>query len=194
MSDDASDPPAGIVVAPDLVLRRLQREDASAIFALMEENRSWLEPWMPWVDNVRALEDTEAFVSESFASNDLGPVAHECGLFHQGTLVGMLGLNRLDLINQTANVGYWMGRRYAGQGYMTGGVRALADFGFSVMRLHRLEIRAATANRPSRRVAVKSGFVLEGTLRGAELLRGERRDLAVYSRLAVDEVPRTSDY
>jgi len=49
---------------------------------------------------------------------------------------------------------------------------------------HRLELHIDPANAASCRVAEKAGFVLEGVLRGYELIKERRADVAMYARLA----------
>lgn len=167
-----------------LAVRRLEPEDAGALFALVDAHRAWLDPWMPWTDQVRSVEDVRRFVEDSLRVTDRGPRAHECGLWSGSALVGLAGLHRIDLVAGTAQVGYWLGQRHTGRGFATGGVRAVARFGFGVIGLHRLEIRAAAGNRASLAVARRAGFRWEGRLREAELHRGVRRDVVVLGRLA----------
>ena len=58
-------------------LRTLILEDAEEIFQRVEENRSHLRQWLPWVDVNTSVEDTRAFL-HSAADQD----QHNLG-FHQ---------------------------------------------------------------------------------------------------------------
>ncbi len=63
---------------------------------------------------------------------------------------------------QFANLGYWMGQRYAGQGIMSRAVALLIPFAFETLDLHRLHAAFIPNNRASRRVLEKNGFKEEG--------------------------------
>ena len=69
---------------------------------------------------------------------------------------------------------------------MTAACRALVDHGFDALRLHRAVIRAATENAPSRAVAERLGFRLEGVEREAQLVNGEFVDLVRYALLSTE--------
>src|SRR6185503_8576064 len=57
-----------------------------------------------------------------------------------------------DDLTRTATIGYWMGERHAGRGYMSAAVRALAPFAFNALRLHRLEAACLPHNAASMRL------------------------------------------
>ncbi|MDP6736526.1 MAG: GNAT family protein, partial [Nitrospinaceae bacterium] len=54
---------------------------------------------------------------------------------------------------------------------------------FVSKKINRLELKVIPGNAPSKRVAEKCGYQLEGVNRGAMFLRGDYRDLEVYSIL-----------
>ena len=60
------------------------------------------------------------------------------------------------------------------------------DHAFDVMDLNRVELRAASGNTASRRIAERLGFVEEGTARQAQWLYDHFVDLVVYAMLADD--------
>ena len=62
-------------------------------------------------------------------------------------------------------------------------VRAVIAYCFKQMDLNRIELRCASENMPSQRMAKRLGFTWEGMLRQAELLDGEFVDHFVYSLL-----------
>ena len=63
---------------------------------------------------------------------------------------------------QFANLGYWMGQEFAGQGYMTESVSLILPYVFETLGLHRLHAAFLPQNTPSRRVLEKNGFTEEG--------------------------------
>jgi ribosomal-protein-alanine N-acetyltransferase len=86
------------------------------------------------------------------------------------------------------------GQEHAGQGYTTEAVRLLVDYLFGVKKVNRISLVIVPENAPSRRVADKCGFQLEGTARGAFFHGGRSVDVLIYSLVRDDPRPwRTSD-
>lgn len=93
---------------------------------------------------------------------------------------------RLELEGDRASIGYWLGAAARGCGFMTRAVRLVTAWALRERSLARVEIRVATGNRASHRVAERAGFVREGVLRSYQELKGERQDLVLFSRLPGD--------
>jgi RimJ/RimL family protein N-acetyltransferase len=70
-----------------------------------------------------------------------------------------------------------------GRGVASAAVRALSAWAFTELKLERLQLSIRPGNVASRRVAEKTGYAYEGTLRSSKLIRGRRVDAAVYSLL-----------
>jgi RimJ/RimL family protein N-acetyltransferase len=104
-----------------------------------------------------------------------------------GDLLGMIGLHRIE--HGTAEVGYWLAPWARHRGYMGRALALVVDHAFDPvgLDLQRLTWRAVVGNWPSRRVAWRAGFRVEGTLR-AELVHrgGVRRDAWVGTLLRGD--------
>ncbi len=69
---------------------------------------------------------------------------------------------------------------------MVGACRALVDYLFFELKLHRIEIRCATGNAKSCAVPKRLGFSKEGVLRQAQAFDGHFLDIEVYGLLAED--------
>ena len=100
-----------------------------------------------------------------------------------GNLVGAVGL-AIRPEHALAELGYWIGVPFWNRGYATEASHALLDFGFSVLRLHRIQARHLMRNPASGRVMQKLGMTLEGVLRGAQRKWDRFEDLAMYAVLA----------
>ena len=67
---------------------------------------------------------------------------------------------------------------------MTEAAGTLADLAFKTFKCNRVEIRCDADNLPSRRVAERAGFKLEGTFRKfGHDHRDRLRDLCIYAKL-----------
>lgn len=165
----------------DLVL--LEPRHAPLLFAAIDENRPHLRRYLPWVDGTRNVNDSAVFIQgclEQFARG----VSVNVGLFSRAQLVGMCGTHAVQWSNRRTELGYWLSERWQGRGLMTRAVRALGTYCVHSLALNRLEIRAATENSRSRKVAERLGFKLEGTSRQAEWLYDHFVDHAIYGALA----------
>lgn len=82
---------------------------------------------------------------------------------------------------------------FAGRGYTTEAVQLLVDYLFGAKKQHRLHLVIVPENEPSRRIAEKCGFMLEGTVRGAFFNDGRNQDVLLYSLLRTDPRPWHAD-
>lgn len=168
----------------DLELRPLRLADASALFALVDADRERLRRWLPWVDENTRVAHTRAYIRARQARG------LTFGLWWKGSLGGVVGLHSFSPEHDSAAIGYWLASRLEGQGLMTRAVARLLDHALGELKLHRIELRAAVRNRPSRALAERVGFRHEGTAKGALKLRGTFVDHAVYALVAEDWLTR----
>jgi ribosomal-protein-alanine N-acetyltransferase len=73
-----------------------------------------------------------------------------------------------------------------GKGVMTEALGLAVSNLFDTHKINRLQICTAPDNEPSKRLALKCGFVLEGTLRGHFFQRGRSEDSLMFSLLRSD--------
>jgi RimJ/RimL family protein N-acetyltransferase len=79
-------------------------------------------------------------------------------------LLGAISLD-LDEMHRHGEIGYWIGAKYWGNGYATEAARAMVDYAFTDLRLHRVQARHFVRNPASGRVLQKLGMKREGTHR-----------------------------
>lgn len=101
-----------------------------------------------------------------------------------GAYLGEAVLNELDAENEAMNFRIALNRGARGQGYGTEATRAVVDFGFDLVALHRISLSVFAFNPRARRVYEKVGFVEEGRLRESLLWEGERHDDILMAILA----------
>jgi ribosomal-protein-serine acetyltransferase len=169
-------------------LRPLEESDAAALARLVAANRDYLARWLPWAAGGGQVETHLEFIraTRRQLEEDNG---FQTAILDDDELVGVVGFHRVDWANRATSIGYWIAESSQGRGTVTEAVRALTTHAFEVMKLNRVEIRAATGNRRSAAIALRLGFVPEGVLRQVER-HGERyEDLGVYSMLAADWFP-----
>jgi RimJ/RimL family protein N-acetyltransferase len=89
---------------------------------------------------------------------------------HDGELIGGLGFKKLQ---ETPEIGYWLGRPYWGKGYMSEALKAAIGWLFENTSHARLACEAMTENPASLRVMEKMGFRQVGEVGCASVSRGD---------------------
>jgi ribosomal-protein-alanine N-acetyltransferase len=85
---------------------------------------------------------------------------------NSGAIIGMVSLNEIVRgAFQSATMGYWIGREFARQGFMTEAVTLMLRHAFTKLELHRIEANLIPHNKPSRALARACGFRFEGLSR-----------------------------
>ena len=153
-----------------MIIRVPQISDYPEIYEAIVESKKELIPWMPWAEksNLKNTEEsTRMAVSKFISREDLRYHFHDkkTGQF----LVGS-GLHRIDWDVPKFEIGFWCRSSKVGNGYVTEGVKALADMAFDRLNASRVEIRCDQRNFASSAVAKRAGFSLEG------ILTNDRRD------------------
>lgn len=164
-------------------LTPLRLADADELFSLTDANRAHLRRWLAWVDGVRRVDDTRAYIrtAEAQAARNDGL---QLALRVDGRIAGRIGHLHIDRENRSTSIGYWIGESYQGRGLVTAACRALITHAFDTAGLNRIEIRCAPGNHRSRAIPVRLGFREEGLLREAAWLYDHFVDLVVYAVLA----------
>jgi ribosomal-protein-alanine N-acetyltransferase len=87
---------------------------------------------------------------------------------------------------QNAYLGYYIGAKHAGQGYMTEALRLALRYAFEHLKLHRLEANIQPANVASIALVKRAGFIREGYSRRYLKICGRWRDHERWAMLAED--------
>lgn len=105
-----------------------------------------------------------------------------------GELTGAIGLE-ISEQDQNAELGYWIGRDYWGQGICSEAAREVVRFGFETLAVNKIHAHHMTRNPASGRVMEKIGMKKEGLLRSHIRKWGVFEDVAFYGILRTDERP-----
>ncbi|MFM6940232.1 MAG: GNAT family N-acetyltransferase [Rhodoluna sp.] len=165
----------------DVTVRLLRVRDSRVLERLILGNREWLRPW----------EATNPFGPNSF---DIRAMARglvrqldnqtglPCIIEYRGEVVGQLNVaNILYGSVSSAVIGYWVVPEVAGKGVTPTAVAMVADYLFSVVGLHRVEIDIRPENVSSLRVVEKLGFRFEGLKERYIHINGAWRDHYVFA-------------
>jgi len=174
-------------VREGLELGLLEEHHAADLYAAVDMNREHLRRWLPWVDVTMCTTDSQEFIRAT-AMEFATRAAIVTGIWWDSSLVGTIGLHKIDWMNRRAELGYWLVEQAQGQGIVTCSVKAMLHYAFHDLGLNRVEIRCAVGNGKSCAVPERIGFTFEGITRQGQWLGGEFIDLRIYSFLASDSI------
>lgn len=154
------------IVTERLLLRPWSPEDTQRFRQAVDDNDSYLRPFIPWMKaEPGTLEQTALKLRRSRVDFD-SDVSYRYGVFDhdESRLLGDVGLfTRLGL--HAREVGYWIHKDFHGKGMATEAVSAAIKVAFGSSAIDRVEIQCDPLNEASARVAARLGFVHEATLR-----------------------------
>ena len=178
-----------MVVDDELVLRPFRYRNHSTWNKVRSANAQWLAPWeatRPAIDADNPLPTFYQMVryynkeGRELRSISLGMWLKSDSGEH---LIGQITLGGLIFgAYRGGHIGYWIDQRYSNMGYTTRAVRALTDFAFKELNLHRIEINLRPENEASRKVAEKSGYYYEGLRPRYLHIAGDWRDHLTFVR------------
>jgi ribosomal-protein-serine acetyltransferase len=149
--------PAGVLVRPRVVLRRLWATDADEVGAAVEASLDHLRPWMPWAATEPLPHDERVELLRGFERAWQEGTDLHYGIDVDGELVGVCGLH--DRIGPGAReIGYWVRPDRTRRGYATAAADALRQLAFTLPDVTAVEIHHDVANAASGRIPQRLGF------------------------------------
>jgi RimJ/RimL family protein N-acetyltransferase len=175
---------------------------------LLAEGEVRLRPW-EWTDDkalVRLGDDRDIWLNlrERFPNPFTIPAAHlwladqaagsgppmSFAILRRDELAGGVRLTRrTDAHFMCADLSFWIGRPFWGQGLARTAVRLATDYGFDGLGLERVQGFVFDWNTAGAKVLEANGFVHEGRLRHYVQKDGRLGDAILYARLRGDPAP-----
>lgn len=173
------EPAKSLLVEDGLEIISPVDKDAEELFIIVDENRSYLREWLPWLDDVTSVDDEVSLIRSLSEKKDDNFCFYL--IRHFGNLVGVISLNWVDWSNRSFGLGYWVSQSSSGQGIVTKACSRLIDHCFDDLMLHRSVIEVAVENYSSRKVAEGLGMRLEGVSKDREWLYDHYTDSSLYA-------------
>jgi RimJ/RimL family protein N-acetyltransferase len=173
------------IETPNLILRAFNEADWEAVHAYGGDPQ--VCEFMEWGPN--SVGESKDFVRRSIRLAKQHP---RCGFEYaidskaDGKLIGSIGLYLHEPRRQQALMGYTLARDYWGKGFGTDAARAMLNFGFKELKLHRISAMCDVRNIGSFRVMEKAGMRREGLFLKEKFVKGQWRDTLVYSILSYE--------
>jgi [ribosomal protein S5]-alanine N-acetyltransferase len=183
----------GPVLRGDRVtLRHPTMHDYHSWAEIRSESREFLRPWEPsWPsdDLTRGAFRRRVRRYQRDIREDIGAPFFVYRRSDDQLIGGLTLSNIRRGVTMSCSLGYWMGSRFAGQGYMSDAVRTVIPYVFGELRLHRIEAASMPNNARSLSLLEKVGFTREGFARRYLLIDGRWQDHVLYAMLSDDPRP-----
>lgn len=161
-----------------LTLRQFTADDAQAMFDHWANDEA-VTRYLTWQPHKSPAETRQLL--ELWCASYETPSTYNWVMEFEGTPIGNISVVKLSETSEFAELGYCMGRAFWNRGLMSEAAKAVIDFLFSEVGVHRVEISHAVQNPASGRVAQKCGLTFEGTKRESfRAASGEFFDISFY--------------
>jgi acetyltransferase len=155
---------------------------AKDIYKVIVEERLRLAKYLPWVMDMKSVQDEEQFLEYSIEKIHKEEMMMFIILVDEN-VAGMIDLHNINRSSKRAEVGYWLSEKFEGYGIMTQSVDIIEKYSFNELKLHKLQIRVHPENYKSASVPQRLGYFKEATLVEHEVLNGEYIDLDIFAKL-----------
>ncbi|WP_350276207.1 GNAT family N-acetyltransferase [Kribbella sp. HUAS MG21] len=177
-------------LTPDVQLRIVTLDDASALADAQTLSRDHLRPWEPvrddkWFTPAGQLERL-TYQLERYKNGQVVPWV----LVEGDRIIGAITLS--DLVPgpfRSAALGYWLAVDAVGRGLATRAVEAVAEIADTELKLHRIEASTLTGNTASQRVLERTSFHQIGMAPTYLHIDGYWQDCNLYQRILNDREP-----
>ncbi len=172
-----------------LLLRGMKVSDAEDMFAYA--HRSDVTEYLTWYPH-RDIQETRDYLTEIGRRYRTGDFYDWAIVSREdGRMIGTCGFTSFDFASDAGEIGYVLNPAYQGQGLAGEAVRAVLDFGFSELFLHRVEARFIEGNIASRRLMERMGMQFEGYAREAMRIKDRYRTVGTCAILRHEFLYRT---
>jgi ribosomal-protein-alanine N-acetyltransferase len=168
-----------------LLLRPPRSSDAAALFGLMRDPR--LSEFLAWAPH-QSVAETSAMIATLLAAEQARSGFH-WAVTLAGEVVGLVSLIDVRWTHRTwrlnrAELAYWIGTEFQGNGFATEAARAVIQFGFEPLQLTKIRVYHARGNAASASTVRRLDFRLVGVEESAFEKNGVFHDLVHYERLS----------
>lgn len=137
-----------------ITLRRFEACDCDTLFKLIDSNREHLSQRND--QTAQKYPDLQSVLAS--VTNPSNPAKLRFGIWRGDCLVGTVNLTPLS--QKKAEIGYWVGREYNGQGFATTATLALVHYAFEKLGFRRIVATVNPENLASQAVLKRAGFTV----------------------------------
>lgn len=132
-------------------------EEAEELFNLIDKNRTYLAPWLSWVESTLSPKDTANFLS--FVDKQFAIEKQIVFLLrYNGKLCGTLGFHCIKKEENYSEIGYWIDESHQGKGVVSKSVTTGMSYLREKWGIKHFVIECNEKNLSSQNVALRLGF------------------------------------
>ena len=124
-----------IQVDENISLQPITISHADSMMDLINANRIYLRQWLPWVDNMRTIENAKANI-EDCALRAAAKTDFTFVIMFNNKMAGRIGIHHVNQQNKIGEIGYWLADNMQGHGIITKSCVALISYGFQTLGLN----------------------------------------------------------
>jgi RimJ/RimL family protein N-acetyltransferase len=148
----------------NIILRKLKATDADSITLYINDKS--IVKWLISVPYPYKKNFAEQFIRSRFNERRTKKsFTFGVTLKSVDEVIGIIDLSDIDWEDKKAEIGYWIGKKFWGQGYMTEAINLTSEFGFRELKLNKIYARVFEGNQASMKILEKNNFRREGILR-----------------------------
>ena len=148
-------------------LEKIHNIQFKEFFELIDNNRNRIIKTFPvTVSNCIDLKTTEVFITKNIQIEEerTGSYFYIRNI-ETNNLIGYIGIKKIDYSISKCELFYFIDTNFEGKGIISNAVSQIIDFCFKELKMNKIFICTSKINFASQQIALKNGFVLEGTLR-----------------------------
>lgn len=188
-----------IIETPRLILRPPKEQEGKILNSAILESFDLLNKYMIWAKTKPSVEESEEIVKREARNWIFKKKSDPEFMFfildkYNNDLVGATGFHGIDWDVPCAETGYWVRKKYSGQGYITEAINAITQYAFNVLHVKRLAITCDIDNARSKKIPERLGYRLESIMKANRIkpTSGEVTDTLVYVRNDLVNLPALS--
>jgi len=165
-----------------LILRKMEMNDANRMFDYIFSDHRVMDnlikgPHKSISETINRLtEITNQYESDKFCYWGIE-------VKESGELIGTIDLYNINEDTENCEVGYDIGFNWWNQGYGTEALRAVVEFAFSFMNIHKISATHGIDNPASGKIMLKVGMKREGIIRHMIRKNNQYKDCGIYGIL-----------
>jgi RimJ/RimL family protein N-acetyltransferase len=150
-----------ILKGEKVYLRELIWDDAPIIYEFMQEYD--LVKYLAELPRPYSIEHAYSFIDFALMESEEMKTTH-FAIVDKGTdkFVGAIGLKDINFEEKTVETGYWVGKKYWGNGFVTDAILVLMNFCLKELKLEKIKAIVFESNESSIRVLKKCDFKYVG--------------------------------
>ena len=146
----------------NLVFRRPEKADATILLEL--KNNKEAAYWLGGIHHQYTIEEIDRWIE--FHNGNTEEVLLVIEDKTVGRLIGHVGLYKIDQVAKKTELGILIADDNSrGKGYGTLITKAMVEYAFEVLQLHKVTVEVLLGNIPSMKMFKKCGFTIDGCLR-----------------------------